>query len=106
MKVFKSLYGHRLVLPVQNSLQLNKIITIYFRVNINHVGAEAFELGLLVRNKNMSVDGEEDTDNFCFVHSKFQKFAAAEFISKQSKVKYTFFFATDKIHLNGYCNSS
>ena len=32
MKVFKSLYGHRLLLPVQTSSKLNKIITIYFRV--------------------------------------------------------------------------
>ena len=47
----------------------------------------------------MSVDDEEETDNFCFVHSKFQKFAAAEFISKQSTVSCNFFFVVHKIHL-------
>ena len=44
----------------------------------------------------MSVDDEKETDNFCSVHSKFQKFAAAEFISKQSKVSCTFFLSCIK----------
>ena len=36
---------------------------------IEKAGEEAFELGLLMRTRDMSVDQEEDTDVFCFVHS-------------------------------------